>query len=1604
MKSKYFYPRTLLLISVVVSSVWVIASKTPEDPLDADVTKIEKLTDDVLLDPAYRETKIVLPNGSQVGNLLLETNGPRDRVVALNSKNLDQLVQHIDQLRLKINSASDERVKQALKLGEIKLQAFEVPEADASEQTTENGSCTSVICKPGDVRVKIKNKKSAKEIQQTVAANLVLLQFSKIIKRYIKLQSRLYLNYVRNAHKRTGFEHEYSPDVYEKLNLSLHPTYYLFLMLKNQYLEERKQDPDKLSFNFRHDESSDDLTVQNRHIVGLTPYEKTNFEQVALLEVPSQSTVVNPDLYAKAIQFLAIRERITNHWGVHRMVRSLDLNAFETDDLLLGKGPKNLLSFRESKQNRAIYDYHRDLWTKDHNNDFAALRTLLAKSALLQEQTITATQISNFRYEFVKTMGGARPEPLPKEELYKLEQLASQIDTAFVKEAKDTLQTTQLPGDDFSPISLARRVTRARLVFIKNVLTNDALAEAYSQGLNESAGHDLDQKAERFAQLKLSPALNKIRPTIYQSVYKALLSKEADEVMAQNKRIRLNDTFAKTRKHIESGARAIHALKSSKLVFPSELDPAELPVFEGRLMRNPAKGRMTDLLAPTSVSHLRQFYNAKLRTLSMGMHGFMLTKAKEFLTEKQLPNQKSKDLWYNHEISKIAVQLQKEPRIIHAMQDFFSNLEQAMGQLSQTKIPPPKDVIYTDEQESPLSLVVLGVASASVKNLINDLVRSRKKASEAAFISEINTVKRGIQGPLIAKQDQVKVPYQIEHLKPFGAAKNYNEEDRIVDLYIQAMSILNLGEFVQSRITNKKLSKTKSVTNTPFFIEQHLNRIAPESIDFEKVDFAQQNGFNPARAMGVRNTISRQMIKSVLDQRLMARIMIEEALSSAPVLAQRSSDEELESEDLDSDQALIKNTVLEKMIDYYQPASQFVVKTKFDKNAKTEVSISKGSNQGYLDQKAAFKSFVKAVYLSGKRLQLQVIEAIQAQPFAPSDRMVGLGVFGLNGQSFTKTDRGFRKIFHTIPGVRRVLASQDQRFAKVDELFIKATRTKTQRWLEEKFNPILDAMAPIFLIMLLMIPLMLIIYWPIITAGVSGVIAAGGTAGIVQSYMAAAATATPYFASQMAAVSTYMSSLGLLSFFGSKTLIIKAGFGLASEYLLQYLFFGQLALMYHVNYIQLPHQLQYQMSVSQTLVEKDGIEPAMGASDLSEGYKSMADGKSQTIHSAVMLGLFSPMIAMNMISRTKNFFGTKSRGAVNTVNVNKDNNKILKDITTPDLKESITTEGPFQGTMKYAKEWYQSQRDLGLKTALKPGVSPDRVSPLLRGILDEHVVTTKKYDELFSYAIDHYLQNGKKFLKRSQELAIKPENKPLDEMVSDLLSKRAFEENVNSKDINQLKQNRDASASNAKPKEESVSVLVDFYYKPEPITDGRELRSLYYQDLADHNFAKYHLAKSLQFKLHEAMSYGLEHANSYSGMITVEELDFVRMLIQDVMQAQSKTMAGRELFVFSGAPEKLKSQLKAFDYLKMESLQNDMTRFPEKYLPKKTENYYEILGVSNVADTAEIKLKYRELSKLYHPDMNPDPAVVDKFLLIKEAYEVLSNSLKRKAFDATLKK
>ena len=62
-------------------------------------------------------------------------------------------------------------------------------------------------------------------------------------------------------------------------------------------------------------------------------------------------------------------------------------------------------------------------------------------------------------------------------------------------------------------------------------------------------------------------------------------------------------------------------------------------------------------------------------------------------------------------------------------------------------------------------------------------------------------------------------------------------------------------------------------------------------------------------------------------------------------------------------------------------------------------------------------------------------------------------------------------------------------------------------------------------------------------------------------------------------------------------------------------------------------------------------------------------------------------------------------------------------------------------------------------------------------------------------------------------------------------------------------------------------------------------------------------------------------------------------------------------------------------------------------------DYYEIIGVGRDASDEEIKRAFRKLALEYHPDRNRKVGAEERFKEINEAYQVLSDSKKRSAYD-----
>lgn len=67
-------------------------------------------------------------------------------------------------------------------------------------------------------------------------------------------------------------------------------------------------------------------------------------------------------------------------------------------------------------------------------------------------------------------------------------------------------------------------------------------------------------------------------------------------------------------------------------------------------------------------------------------------------------------------------------------------------------------------------------------------------------------------------------------------------------------------------------------------------------------------------------------------------------------------------------------------------------------------------------------------------------------------------------------------------------------------------------------------------------------------------------------------------------------------------------------------------------------------------------------------------------------------------------------------------------------------------------------------------------------------------------------------------------------------------------------------------------------------------------------------------------------------------------------------------------------------------------------------DYYSILGVDPDVDLSVIRSAFRRLARRYHPDVAKGKHAAKRFLVIREAYDVLSDPEKRQQYDRLISK
>ncbi|VDO06480.1 unnamed protein product [Rodentolepis nana] len=88
--------------------------------------------------------------------------------------------------------------------------------------------------------------------------------------------------------------------------------------------------------------------------------------------------------------------------------------------------------------------------------------------------------------------------------------------------------------------------------------------------------------------------------------------------------------------------------------------------------------------------------------------------------------------------------------------------------------------------------------------------------------------------------------------------------------------------------------------------------------------------------------------------------------------------------------------------------------------------------------------------------------------------------------------------------------------------------------------------------------------------------------------------------------------------------------------------------------------------------------------------------------------------------------------------------------------------------------------------------------------------------------------------------------------------------------------------------------------------------------------------------------------------------------------------------------------------LRLLTFQPQNLRYFKTSIVRGTEDIYKVLGVKQNATQREIKEAFYNLSKKYHPDITGNSASSAKFQELKNAYEILGDSIKRADYDRGL--
>ncbi len=1001
---------------------------------------------------------------------------------------------------------------------------------------------------------------------------------------YFDQQKRLYFNYLKNFH--SGKAQKADWNQISDLSLKLNPTVGYALNLNDSKYMAR--------YNLSHFQNESGNSDRIKY--SISPQELSLLEQEALKEAPSENQ------YAKLIQLLTVRERMTNQWAIHRM-----LGGSEDRSYFYGCA-KDLQSFHGDLPS----NYYQTLWNADRSDELLLVKESLA-TATFNQAAASEAQLRTLYHRFFEhwpdfnrqmdSQGNAdlaeayqmQMAPffknVPLETIHLVEKKWSEKGNGQVNSnAVNAIIHANFVGDVWESSVVSDRIARAafeyRVGFYADLLVNHARGSKETVFKIADVVNDPDG-ARVYAERLVRQELKSSRAQYLERVRAAVLAewrKLANfEKVSLHRKGHLEEALKNLTPAMNRLAQADYVLKNIDTSLEQHrmewIRSGKLTYLgkDFELAYLPAKGLLKDRIRLYTPDQLSLFFSKKMEFWKE-LGGFF---------ESAGPNA--------NQISKQVKALEQNRIVMAAVKRFFGLLAERYYERMTLKNLEPKSV---NPGSSPLYDILIPVAQESYARFVKEIgavpvrigPQPQLKLAKRPLVSQqsgmlqdatrTQTFQKPLGEPVLVQAGQAN-ERQLQFREPVRAqAVPANERQELIQLYLTAMSLMNLSEFASGKV--------------PLVRERSSLALIPHSLmDVEHL----------LKVKSPEKNIAEQIVHSLLDQKIGAEVIKTEMMSENPFFNLRIKNE--------VDAPMLGTQLLR----FYRP--------------------------GFLDVNGIQKFVKQYVHSAARNSEGLVEEACQAKPL-------------------DRKNLAMRNIFRGSQNLRAELTRQDYRFKQLDQTLQLELRSPMEK-LKDKIDPICTVLFWVTLIALS------IYFGPVLWAGVNTAIASG-TLGAFTLGASGALEAAGIAGGIKGAFATLL--------MGKASLLINS------------IFWAQMLVWTHVNCIELPDHLKYELRVAQSQVGM--FSKAQISNEEIERFNQEVNVKKLTTYAMWPLQAGTlPFLVKGVVHSAKTVMGKTTANALDEMAANgikESTEQVVSKLREKDLTAWINEEGRLAGTQKYLNQ------------------------------------------------------------------------------------------------------------------------------------------------------------------------------------------------------------------------------------------------------------------------------------------------------------------------------